>query len=209
MNSDNKFHQELSDRTSVLHKIAERSGFNMVLFQGKATRETYGKYLLHKYHIYSALEASFNKLHADENISMFQFPELKRKEAITKDLNEFLGDGWKNEAKLNSVSSYIYRINLLAKENPALLIAHAYVLYFADLSGGFIIKKILKEQYKFNENELNAYNFSEVKDVADFKKNYLSLLQKLVEKNDLQEDFIEEAKLAYMFSTLSLLELAF
>jgi heme oxygenase (biliverdin-producing, ferredoxin) len=203
----NNLHSVLSEKTSVLHKIAERSGFNKVLFEGKATRDLYGKYLLHKYHVYSEMESIMDGFGNNDLLSGFQFPELKRKQALAEDLKKFPGNGRHKEDILSSVSSYIYRINKIAGETPGLLIAHAYVNYFADLSGGFIIRKILKEQYNYADNELNAYDFNQIKNVDEFKKNYLSLMNDLVEELRIEEEFIEETKLAYIFNISALLEL--
>ena len=203
----NNFHSALSEKTYLLHKIAERSGFNKILFEGKATRDTYGKYLLHKYHIYNAMESTMEGLINNDLLSKFLFPELKRKQALANDLNKFLGNGWDKEDKLSSVSSYIYRIHKITDENPGLLIAHAYVQYFADLSGGFIIRKILKGQYNYADNELNAYDFNQIKNVDEFKKNYINLMNDLVEELQIEEEFIEETKLAYIFTISALLEL--
>ncbi len=203
----NNFHSVLSEKTSELHKIAERSGFNKVLFEGKATRDIYGKYLLHKYHIYNAIELMMEGLRNNDLLSKFLFPELKRKQALANDLNKFLGNGWDKEEMLSTVSSYVYRIHKIADENPGLLIAHAYVQYFADLSGGFIIRKILKKQYNYADNELNAYDFTQISNVDEFKKNYLNLMNDLVEELQMEEEFIEETKLAYIFTISALLEL--
>lgn len=203
----NNLHSALTEKTSVLHKIAERSGFNKVLFEGKATREMYGKYLLHKYHIYDAIESMMDEHTKNDLFSKFLFPELKRKQMLADDLNQFIGKGWEKEDQLSTVSSYVYRIHKIAAENPGLLIAHAYVQYFADLSGGFIIKKILKQQYNYAENELNAYAFNQIENVDEFKKNYLDLMNDLVEELQLEDEFIEETKLAYIFTISALLEL--
>ena len=203
----NNFQNVLSEKTSALHKVAEHSGFNEVLFGGKATREMYGKYLLHKYHIYSELESAMSRFAKDELLSSFIFPELTRKELLVNDLDQFLGDNWKEEDRLSTVSSYVYRIREIAKEKPELLIAHAYVHYFADLSGGLIIKKILKEQYKYSDKELNAYRFDQVEDVNKLKKNYRSLINYMVEELHIEEAFIEETKLAYIYSISALVEL--
>jgi len=203
----NSFHSTLSAKTSVLHKIAERSGFNNVLFEGKATRDMYGKYLLHKYHIYNAMESMMDRLRNNDLLSRFQFPELVRNQAISRDLNKFLGNGWYKEDKLSTVSSYVYRINKIAGENPGLLIAHTYVHYFADLSGGFIIRKILKERYNYADNELTAYDFNQIKNVDEFKENYFNLMNDLVEELQIEEEFIEETKLAYIFTISALIEL--
>jgi len=67
------FHSALSEKTYLLHKIAERSGFNKVLFERKATRDTYGKYLLHKYHIYNAIESTMERLINNDLLSKFLF----------------------------------------------------------------------------------------------------------------------------------------
>ena len=118
------------------------------------------------------------------------------------------GNNWTEEERLSTVSSYIYRIHRIAEEKPALLIAHAYLYYFADLSGGFILKKILKEQYNYSDDELNAYRFDQVKNVNEFMTNYLNLISEMVEDLDLEEEFIEETRLAYVYSISALVELS-
>ena len=145
----------------------------------------------------------------DDQLSKFLFPELKRTQALANDLSEFLGNGWTQIDMLSTVTSYVYRIQEIADKNPALLIAHAYVHYFADLSGGFIIKKILKEQYNYPDNELNAYNFDQIENVDEFKRNYLNLMNDLIENENIDQEFIEETKLAYILVISALLELSF
>ena len=202
------FQKTLADETSILHQVAEHAGFNEVLFGGRATREKYGKYLLHKYHIYNELESAMNKFAKDEPLSHFIFPDLIRKELISKDLNQFLDNNWKESDMLSTVSSYVYRIRQIARENPALLIAHAYVHYFADLAGGLILKGILENQYNYSDNELNAYKFNKIENVHEFMKNYLNLMDYMVEELHVEDEFIEETKLAYVYSISALVELA-
>jgi len=208
MEQNNDFIEKLRHATSSLHKIAERIGFNLELFKGNVSRELYGKYILQRYYIYDALESALEKHRSEKNISKITFPDLKRKKPLLEDLKEIRGADWEKQLMLDSVSSYIYRINKLAIENPVLLIAHAYTNYLADLSGGFIIKNILQKQYMFSDNELNAYVF-EIQDVNEFKEHYRDIMNKIVTEESIEESFIEEVKFSYIFSIAMLNELVF
>jgi len=198
--------EQILNETATLHKLAERGGFNTVLMQGKATREMYGKYLLHKYHIYSALEDSLNKNKNIEVIQNFIFPELERTPTIKNDMDFFI-KGWQNQAMLSSVKSYVYHMIRLADNEPILLIAHAYNIYLAELSGGQIIKTILKKQYQFKDEELHTYEFDNINNTSEFKEEYHKRLEKYFGEHELKKDFIEEIKLSYIYSIASLLEL--
>lgn len=198
--------EQILNETATLHKLAERGGFNAVLMQGKATREMYGKYLLHKYHIYSELEESLYKNNNIEVIKNFILPELERTPAIKNDMDFFI-KGWQNQEMLSSVKSYVYHIIRLADDEPILLIAHAYNIYLAELSGGQIIKTILKKLYQYKDEELHTYEFDKINNISEFKEEYHRRLEKYFGEDKLKKDFIEEIKLSYIYSIASLLEL--
>ena len=209
MLQDNEnFVEKLKDATSILHKIAERGGFNLELFKGNITKEEYGEYLLHKLHIYRSLESALNEQTSNNEISKIIFPELQRESSLIEDLRTLLGDNFESAPQLSSVGSYIYRIQTLATEKPLLLIAHAYTNYLADLSGGMIIKKILLEQYGYEASELKTYAF-DIPDIGKFKKEYHEILAKIIIENSMEAEFIEEVKLAYIFSIAALNELVY
>ena len=206
--SETVFLEQLKTQTNVLHGIATHSGFNPELFKGNVTRALYGKYLLHKFHFYTALEEGLRQQQSDDAISKFIFPELERAPYLRKDIVCFMDSEWENAPMLSSVASHVYRLHTLITEKPHLLIAHAYTNYLAELSGGMIIRNILAKQYKFDEPELNAYAF-EINDVEAFKTNYRDILCAFVKEYNLQDRFIEEVKLAYIFSISALEELVF
>lgn len=206
--SETVFLEQLKTQTAVLHGTATHSGFNLELFKGNVTRTLYGKYLLHKFHFYTVLEQGLRQNQSDNAISKLIFPELERAPRLREDIACFMDIGWESEPMLSSVSSHVHRLQTLITEKPHLLIAHAYTNYLADLSGGMIIRNILTRQYKFNASELNAYEF-EINDVESFKANYRGILCAFVKEYNLQNSFIEEVKLAYIFSICALQELVF
>ena len=208
-NDKERFLERLKDETSTLHTAAERGGFNLELFRGKVTRELYGRYLLNKYILYTALESEMSRNSSIKEIISMDFPELKRNDLIIEDLKRILGDDWEDGHALVATNSYISRLRDISKTDPILLLAHAYNNYLADLSGGLIIRDILIKQYGFDESELHSYSFEDISDVKEFKEHYRNILSEVVIDNGLENEFIEEVKLSYIFSIASLNEILF
>ena len=80
-------------------------------------------------------------------------------------------------------------------------------MYLADLSGGAIIRKILEDKYGYAESALQAYSFPQIDDVAAFREEYRRTLGEIAGEAGIEDELIEEAKLAYIFSIVILLEL--
>jgi heme oxygenase len=197
------FSYELRNKTKSLHEVAERIGFNLELFNGNVSKELYLKYLLQKYETYVLLEQLFKH---NKELTDFLFKELNMSEKIKKDIFQIKKDT-SLSSKLDSVDSYRNYLIRLSEENPLLLLAHSYTLYFADLSGGQIIKNLLIEKYDYPLDILNTYEFKEIENISEFKKSYIEKIESIITKNNLEERFIEESKLSYIFSISILVEL--
>lgn len=200
------FISKLKDATAKLHSIAEKAGFNKTIFGGTVTKETYGNYLMNKFHIYSAMEKAMQLNKNIPAISKIYMPEIERKQHILNDLKSILKEVPEKIPMLDTTESYVYHLNALSQNSPELLIAHAYTNYLAEMAGGSIIKNILITKHGFKDSELTMYNFNGT-DFKAFQPRYHSLVSEIVKEANIEDSFIEESKLSYIFSTTILIEL--
>ncbi|MCB1150818.1 biliverdin-producing heme oxygenase [bacterium] len=201
------FWTDLRSQTAVLHKLAERSGFNMALFHGKATRELYGAYLRHRLRLHTALE-EIGARHADvPGVQAALAPELRRREALASDLTAVAGADAADGPMLEAGGVHVRRLEEIAARQPLLLTAHAYTLYLADLSGGPIIRRILAEQYGYTDGELQTYAFPAIEDAKAFVTAYKDRIHAELAGAGLEDEFVGEVKLIYLFSAGALQEL--
>jgi len=127
---------------------------------------------------------------------------LSRSEKLGQDVCYFLdlppGSNWQNEKQLYqnfgtstklALKAYMRRLNALGSPpldvthsipylyappacDPSLLLAHAYVRYLGDLSGGQIIKKCIAASYSLPLDSLDGqryYHFGEESSIAEIK----------------------------------------
>ncbi len=71
-------------------------------------------------------------------------PALHRQEALTEDLHFLHGEGWAQELTVTDLTlAYATRLHEIGSGSPELLVAHSYVRYLGDLSGGQLLKRIV------------------------------------------------------------------
>ncbi|KAG0225540.1 hypothetical protein BGW41_004679 [Actinomortierella wolfii] len=193
---------DLKEGTKGVHADAERSKFIKYFFKGEITPAIYGRFLISLYHVYTALEAALEKCKDNANIQLIYYPlELSRKAALEKDLEFFNGPDWRD--MLSPVSpaqqAYIDAINRCAETKPELLIAHSYVRYLGDLSGGQILAKKLQKYNDLPNGEGVAfYHFDLIEDKDGFKDNYRKRLNQVEVDEETYQAIIEESKQAFI-----------
>ena len=75
-------------------------------------------------------------------------PALFRQASLADDLTALHGPGWLERFSLKpATQAYIARLQDLGTAQPALLVAHAYVRYLGDLSGGQMLRQIVARSY--------------------------------------------------------------
>lgn len=128
------------------HKNAERQEFAKILISGKIHPDMYATYLWNQHKKYDLLEA----LAAPHGI-FAEIGDIRRKRLIEEDIAEL----WKHEYSptiVPSTTEYINHMREIMHDRDK-LIAHVYVLYMGDLSGGQMIKKRIPgagRMYDFN-----------------------------------------------------------
>lgn len=128
---------QLREGTAHSHTTAENTAFMKCFLKGIVEREPFRKLIANLYLVYSALEEELQRYQGDAVVRLMYFPELNRKENLEEDLKFYYGDNWREQiTALEAGKTYVARIREIAHTEPALLIAHAYVRYMGDLSGG-------------------------------------------------------------------------
>lgn len=136
----------LREGTSKSHTTAENTAYMKCFLKGIMAREPFRKLMANLYLVYSALEDEMRQ-HLDcPAVQGLYFPEIERQANLAEDLEFYYGENWQAEiAPTDAGQQYVARIHEVAMIDPALLIAHAYVRYMGDLSGGQGLKAITRK----------------------------------------------------------------
>jgi heme oxygenase (biliverdin-producing, ferredoxin) len=144
--------------TRTLHQQAERSGVMADLLHQRIDLETYGR-LLHNLHaIYAALEAALER-HRDDPVAGFCADlQLHRAARLRDDIAQlFPGARREPSSLVPATHAYVARLHALATEEPARLVAHAYVRYLGDLHGGQSLARIVRRCFVIGDERGTAF----------------------------------------------------
>ncbi|VYU07924.1 biliverdin-producing heme oxygenase [Clostridium tertium] len=194
----NNFMVDIRNKTNVLHKAAENSGFTKKLLNKEASKESYIEYIYNLSFVYEAIEHNLDKLENNESVKPFVTKEIYRSSEIRKDI-ETLNKG-NNIEKLASTIAYVDRINSIVEKNPKFIIAHAYTRFLADLFGGRIFYSILKDHYNLEDNALNYYVYKNLKDMKAYVMNYHNMLNTLELTDSEKDEFLIEISNSYVYN---------
>ncbi|MBO3739545.1 biliverdin-producing heme oxygenase [Actinoplanes flavus] len=133
-----------------------------------------------------------------ELVAGFADPALTRVPSLEADLAHLYGPDWESAITvLDSTRRYAERLREHAATSPTHFIAHHYVRYLGDLSGGQMIGRTLANLYGLGEAGTSFYRFERIPDPRAYKLAYRARLDAL----DLTEDqagvMVAEAQLAF------------
>lgn len=143
--------------TRDLHRDAERSGIMPAMLRGRLERYPYCVFLRNLHAIYAALESCLTGNAAGPWIEPWLEPLLFRHGAIAADLRYLHGAHWAALPCMATTGAYVARIATLARIDPRRLIAHAYVRYLGDLSGGQILRGIIQKALDLGDEQGTAF----------------------------------------------------
>jgi heme oxygenase (biliverdin-producing, ferredoxin) len=173
------FAQYLKARTQALHVAAERSGIIRELLRGRGTRKGYALLLSNLLPAYRELEHGLDRHINSRAVRALVWPTLYRAASIESDLIGLFGPQWLETLPLLPEGErYVRIIAAAADGDGARLIAHAYVRYLGDLSGGLIIKALLRKSLSLNDATLTYYDFPDIADAATFKAQFRDALDR-------------------------------
>lgn len=92
---------------------------------------------------------------------------------------------------------YVERLREVAYEWPAGFVAHHYIRYMGDLSGGQIIRRMLERAYGYTTDGLQFYIFDDIPKPKVFKDTYRAKLDAAPLTPEDQQRVIDEVNFAY------------
>lgn len=154
--------------------------------------------------MYSAIEEEIEKNKDHPMFAPLYFPsELHRRDALAKDLEYFYGEDWESKISCSAATKpYVDRIHEVGRNDPVLLVAHAWTRYMGDLSGGQILKKVAQRALKLppTGEGLNFFHFEGIHNPTAFKRLYRSRMNELEVDAETKEKLLDEANLAFKYN---------
>lgn len=172
------FSERLREATADVHDAAERSAFMARVVEGEITEAEYAR-LIRQYHaIYQPLEEAAVVMRADPVAAQFAVPGLDRLPSLEADLEALAGPDWANELSVTpATEAYAARIREVCFGWPGGFVAHHYVRYLGDLSGGQILRRILRRTLGIEDDRgLSFYVFDQIDNGVQLKKRYRAAL---------------------------------
>ena len=166
----------LLDSTALAHDRAENAGFITRLMSGRGSVDGLVALLSQSLPLYEALENACRGVQDDPRIAPILDSGLDRTAALIADLETHSAAGHSYDALLPATAAYVDELNSCAG-SPAALVGHHYVRYLGDLSGGQIIKTMVRRHYGVEEG-LSFYEFDIPKPKV-YKDGYRAALDEL------------------------------
>lgn len=195
----------LREGTKQSHTAAENTAYMKCFLKGIVEREPFRKLLANLYLLYSALEEEMEHHRNHAVVGAMIFSELWRKAKLEEDLAYYYGADWQQQiAPLPAGTRYVARIREIAQQQPALLVAHAYVRYMGDLSGGQSLKKIVRSALNLPADQgTELHEFDQIPTAEArraFKGQYRDALNALPVDEQLAQQIVDEANLAFQLN---------
>ncbi|MDI9954002.1 MULTISPECIES: biliverdin-producing heme oxygenase [unclassified Rhodococcus (in: high G+C Gram-positive bacteria)] len=192
------FAERIKAGTDAAHRETEQSRFVGALLAGELTSDGYAELLAQTYLVYCELEDAGRTHTGNPVASPFLHDELLRVPSLEADLEFLRGPSWRETvAALPATTRYVERLREVAYEWPAGFVAHHYIRYLGDLSGGQIIRRMLERAYGYTTDGLQFYIFDEIPKPKVFKDTYRAKLDAAPLTPADQQRVIDEVNLAY------------
>lgn len=192
-----------------MHTEAERSGIMRSLLRGELGRAPYCLLLRNLHAIYAPLEQAL-AVHAHHTLlAPIHNPQLYRLAAIEADLDLLHGAGWTADLQVvQSSGEYAARLEQCTASSPELLLAHAYVRYLGDLSGGQILCGIVQKSMQLSGDDgTHFYRFGTA-DAKTLAARFRAGLDAAEMSDEIASRIVSEARSAFSMHTRMFEELA-
>ncbi|MCL6606499.1 MAG: biliverdin-producing heme oxygenase [Geminicoccaceae bacterium] len=163
----------LREGTRELHRRAERTGVIAELLAGRVRPTAYLLFAFNLLPVYAALEAALlDQAHLPALGALFR-PELARSRPLARDVAVLAERSPATPLRLLAESvTHRRRIETIARTLPERLLAHAYVRYLGDLSGGQVLRRLLARTPGIGPEAVRFYEFPDLDDLPRAKAAY-------------------------------------
>lgn len=194
--------QMLRKRTSALHERAESATFVRRLVAGRVDCLSYARLIEGLHFVYSEMETALDRHRLHPVLSMLDVCELRRRQALERDLRWWFGPCWRDVTFPSpATSAYVARIRTAADEEPLLLVGHMYTRYLGDLSGGEILGRAVARAFGSSPDSGAAFHsFDAVTDRRTFRDLYRARLDELPLDARSTELVLKEAETAFLLN---------
>lgn len=145
--------EALRTATRPLHVALERGPLVRELLRGELPRGAYCAMLRNLHSIYEPLERGLDRNRTRPALAWLPLEALSRRVALEDDLRVWQGSAWAEVVPVNDATiDYQRRLERLSEEAADLLLAHAYVRYLGDLSGGQSLQRLVARQLGSTED---------------------------------------------------------
>lgn len=190
--------QRLRSETRDAHTSAERSGIMRRILRGKVDGASYVALLRNLHAIYESLEGELARHASLPELAFIDLPVLARTAAIAADLDALATEDWRASTLTSAATAYVAHLHALGDTDPAMLIAHAYLRYLGDLSGGQMLRAVIARSLSLSAapetRGLASYEFPRIADVAAFKNAFRAALDRATVDADA---IVAETQLGY------------
>ncbi|HIW95579.1 MAG TPA: biliverdin-producing heme oxygenase [Candidatus Corynebacterium gallistercoris] len=198
----NSLSRRLKEETAAAHERAEHSTFIVDLMSGALDVPAFIALQQQALVFYAAIEKAVEALQTDPRVAKIADRRLDRVPALKADLAAL---GAENDVAaieaLPATAAYVAALEeIMAEGDAAGLIAHHYVRYLGDLSGGQIIARKMTQLYGLEPEALGFYAFPELGKLKPYKDQYretLDTLQKFLTEDE-QDDMVTVAGEAFL-----------
>lgn len=205
--TDDVTHQSFSEAIKAAswqaHGHAEQSPYLKELLAGNLSRAAYAELVAQQRFVYLVLEDAARTMGDDPLAGPFVDDALVRVPALDADLAHLLGPGWAEGLRPTpATATYCDRLREVAFDWPGGFVAHHYVRYLGDLSGGQVIGRILARVFGFEHGEgLAFYAFDGISDAKAWKQAYRDRLDATPWDAEERARITDEVLLAYRLNT--------
>ncbi|XP_053707689.1 heme oxygenase 2 [Synchiropus splendidus] len=194
----------LAAGTKDVHEKAENTQFVKDFLRGRIRKELFKLGAVALYYTYTAIEEEMERNKDHPQIAPIYFPsELHRHDALGRDLQYFYGHDWQDQISCSQATQhYVERIHQVGRDDPVLLVAHAYTRYMGDLSGGQVLKKVAQRALKLPSTGegLEFYQFDAIHSAKAFKQLYRSRMNEIELDSATKKKLVDEAVKAFHFN---------
>jgi len=182
----------LREATAHAHENAEGSAFMQRLMSGQLSRAAAADLTGQLWFVYESLERAVRSV---------AHPRLERRYALEADLAALVGGDWREKIRiLPATAAYVARLEEVSG-SAVEVVAHHYVRYLGDVSGGQVIAARLGALYDIESDALNFYDFTAIGKIPPYRKGYRERLDGLSLTAGEREALLSEAQRAFAFNS--------